>query len=72
MFKTNEVLQLVTDGVESIDGVMTDKPDQDGNYDLYQVEVEHTGPNTIIADFSTINNRGENHDKYMIIVRAIE
>lgn len=71
MFKTYDVIGLINEGIMSIDGVLSDKPDQNGCTDLYQVETE-VSKNVMIADFTTIKHGKESHDKYKITVEAIE
>lgn len=74
MIHTSEVKNMIIDALRELDGVIDNKPDQDGNHDLYFVNVQELG-GSILAEFETWHGMDKNnicHDKYKITVECID
>lgn len=71
MFRTDDVMNLIEEGIMSIDGYISDKPDQNGCCELYTVDT-NSNNNIIEAEFTTYVHGEESHDKYKITVELIE
>lgn len=74
MIKRYEVENMIINALEELDGHMSDKPDEDGNYDLYFV-VTNDYDDYIIVDFQTCHGgdlKNMSHDKYKIKVEYVD
>lgn len=73
LIKKYEVEQMIKDKFSELDGIIEDKSNEDGTYDLYFVETNDENKD-IIVDFITWHNGDKNyqeHNKYRIIVDDI-
>lgn len=71
MFKTHDVMELISEGIHGIDGSISDKQNDDGTYDLYDTKTETNG-NTMTVTLSTLSPKKIEHDKYKITIEPIE
>lgn len=71
MFKTHDVMELMSYGINEIDGKISDKPDDNGNYELYFSDVTADG-NIMYANFTTEIDGKIHEDKYKITVELVE
>lgn len=69
MLKKYEVETMIKNALLEMDGVFSDKPNEDGIYDLYFADVSEDDDNNIVLTFDTyIGNEKIETDKYKIIV----
>lgn len=70
MVKKYEVEQMVKNAVLELDGLIDDKPNPDGTYDMYEVKTEDV-ESGILVEFTTIiggDFENKEHDKYRITI----
>lgn len=70
MFKTHDVIELMSYGIFECDGRVSDEPDENGNYEMYKTNVKSDG-NVMYADFTTECNGKSFTDKYKFTVEYI-
>ncbi len=69
MLKKYEVETMIKNTLLEIDGILSDKPNEDGTYDLYFADVSEDDEHNIILIFDTyIGNKKVETDKYKIKV----
>lgn len=69
MLKKYEVEKMIKDALLQMDGVLSDKPNEDGTYDLYFADVSEDDDHNIILIFDTyVGNEKIETDKYKIKV----
>lgn len=69
MLKKYEVETMIKNALLEIDSIFSDKPNEDGTYDLYFADVSEDDDNNIVLIFDTyIGNEKIETDKYKIIV----
>lgn len=69
MLKKYEVETMIKNALLEIDGIFSDKPNEDGRYDLYFADISEDDDNNIVLTFDTyIGNEKIETDKYKIIV----
>lgn len=69
MLKKYEVETIIENALLEIDGILSDKPNQDGTYDLYFVDVSKDNEYNIVLTFDTyIGNKKIETDRYKIKV----
>lgn len=69
MLKKYEVETMIKDALLQMDGVLSDKPNEDGTYDLYFADVSEDDNSNIILTFDTyIGNKKIETDRYKIKV----
>ena len=69
MLKKYEVETIIKDALLKIDGVLSDKPNEDGTYDLYFADASEDDDHNIVLIFDTyIGNKKIETDNYKIKV----
>lgn len=69
MLKKYEVETMIKDALLKMDGVLSDKPNEDGTYDLYFADVSEDDDHNIVLIFDTyIGNKKIETDSYKIKV----
>ena len=69
MLKKYEVEAMIKSVLLEMDGILSDKPNEDGTYDLYFADVFEDNEHNIIFTFDTyIENKKVETDKYKIKV----
>lgn len=69
MLKKYEVETMIKDALLQMDGVLSDKPNEDGTYDLYFADISEDDNSNIILTFDTyIGNKKIETDRYKIKV----
>lgn len=69
MLKKYEVETMIKNALLEMDGVLSDKPNEDGTYDLYFADVSEDDDNNIVLTFDTyIGNEKTEIDRYKIRV----
>lgn len=69
MLKKYEVETMIKDALFQMDGVLSDKPNEDGTYDLYFADVSEDDDHNIVLIFDTyIGNKKIETDRYKIKV----
>lgn len=69
MLKKYEVETMIKNALLEMDGVLSDKPNEDGTYDLYFVDVSEDDDCNIVLTFDTyIGNEKVETDRYKIKV----
>lgn len=69
MLKKYEVETMIRDALLEMDGVFSDKPDQDGNYEMYFADVSEDDDHNIVLTFDTyVGNEKIETDRYKIKV----
>lgn len=69
MLKKYEVETIIKNTLLEMDGILSDKPNEDGTYDLYFADVSEDDEHNIILIFDTyIGNKKVETDKYKIKV----
>lgn len=69
MLKKYEVETMIKNALLEMDGVFSDKPNEDGTYDLYFADVAEDDNHNIVLTFDTyIGNEKIDIDKYRIKV----
>ena len=69
MLKKYEVETMIIDALLKMDGVLSDKPNEDGTYDLYFADVSKDNEHNIVLTFDTyIGNEKVETDRYKIKV----
>ena len=69
MLKKYEVETMIEDSLLKMDGVLSDKPNEDGTYDLYFADVSKDDDHNIVLTFDTyIGNEKVETDRYKIKV----
>lgn len=67
MLKKYEVETIIKNALLEMDGVFSDKPNEDGTYDLYFVDVSEDDDNNIVLIFDTyVGNEKIETDRYKI------
>lgn len=67
MLKKYEVETIIRDALLELDGVVSDKPNEDGTYDLYFADVSMDDDRNIVLAFDTyIGNEKIDTDRYRI------
>ena len=73
MLKKYEVEAMIKNTLLKMDGVLSDKPNEDGTYDLYFVDVSEDDDHNIVLTFDTyVGNTNIETDKYKIKVEYID
>lgn len=69
MLKKYEVETIIKNALLKVDGILSDKPNQDGTYDLYFADVSEDNEHNIVLTFDTyIGNEKIETDRYKIKV----
>ena len=69
MLKKYEVEEMIKDALLQMDGVFSDKPNEDGTYDLYFADVSEDDDHNIVLTFDTyIEDKKIETDRYKIKV----
>lgn len=72
MLKKYEVETIIRNALLKMDGVLSDKPDQNNNYEMYFADVSEDDDHNIILTFDTyIGNEKIETDKYKIKIEYI-
>ena len=72
MLKKYEVETMINDALLEMDGVLSDKPNEDGTYNLYFADVSTDDEHNIVLTFDTyIGNEKIDTDRYKIKVEYI-
>lgn len=72
MLKKYEVETIIKDALLEMDGVISDKPNEDGTYNLYFADVSEDDDHNIVLTFDTyVGNEKIDTDKYRIKVEYI-
>ena len=67
MLKKYEVETMIKNALLEMDGVFSDKPNEDGTYDLYFADVSEDDNHNVVLTFDTyISNEKIDTDKYRI------
>ena len=73
MLKKYEVETIIKNALLEIDGMLSDKPDQDSNYEMYFADVSEDDNHNIILTFDTyIDNEKIETDKYKIKIEYMQ
>ena len=73
MLKKYEVETMIKNALLEMDGVLSDKPDQDGNYEMYFADVSEDDDNNIVLTFDTyIGNEKIETDRYKINIEYMQ
>lgn len=73
MLAKYEVESMIRNALLEMDGVLSDKPDQDGNYEMYFADVSEDGDHNITLTFDTyVGNEKIETDRYKIKVEYME
>lgn len=73
MLKKYEVETIIRNALLEMDGVLSDKPDQDGNYEMYFADVSEDDDHNILLTFNTyVGNEKVEADRYKIKVEYIQ
>ena len=69
MLKKYEVETMIRNALLEMDGILSDKPNEDGTYDLYFADVSEDDDNNIVLTFDTyVGNEKVETDIYKIKV----
>ena len=69
MLKKYEVETMIRNALLEMDGVRSDKPDQDGNYEMYFADVSEDDDHNIMLTFDTyVRNEKIETDRFKIKV----
>lgn len=72
MLKKYEVETIIKDALLELDGILSDKPNEDGTYDLFFADVSEDEEHNIFLTFDTyIGNEKIETDRYKIKVEYI-
>lgn len=72
MLAKYEVETIIENALLEMDGVISNKPDQDGNYEMYFVDVSEDDNNNIVLTFDTyVGNEKIETDRYKIKVEYV-
>ena len=72
MLKKYEVETMIKNALLEMDGVLSDKPNEDGTYDLYFADISEDDNHNIVFTFDTyIGNKKIETDRYKIKVEHI-
>ena len=72
MLKKYEVETIIKDALLELDGILSDKPNEDGTYDLYFADVSEDEEHNIVLTFDVyIGNEKIETDRYKIKVEYI-
>lgn len=67
MLKKYEVETMIRNALLEMDGIFSDKPDQDGNYEMYFADVSEDDNHNIVLTFDTyVGNEKIETDRYKI------
>ena len=73
VLKKYEVETMIENALLEMDGVLSDKPNEDGTYDLYFADVSKDDDHNIVLTFDTyIGNKKIETDRYRIKVEYIK
>ena len=73
MLKKYEVETIIRNALLEIDGILSDKPDQDGNYEMYFADVTEDDDNNIVLTFDTyVGNEKIETYRYKIKIEYIQ
>ena len=67
-----EIKTMIENALLEMDGVLSDKPDQDGNYEMYFADVSEDDDHNIVLTFDTyVGNEMVETDTYRIKVEHV-
>ena len=73
MLKKYEIELIIKNALLEMDGVLSDKPNEDGTYELYSVDISSDEDNNILLKFDTyVENKKVESDKYKIKVEFVK
>lgn len=73
MLKKYEVETMIKNALLEMDGALSDKPDQDGNYEMYFADVSEDDDHNIVLTFDTyIGNEKIETDRYKIKIEYMQ
>ena len=73
MLKKYEVETMIKNALLKMDGVLSDKPNEDGTYDLYFADVSEDDDHSIVLTFDTyIGNEKIETDRYKINIEYMQ
>ena len=71
MIKKYEIEEIIQNGLYELDGIVSDKPNENGNYDLYSVDI-YKQHNDLICKVTTDNKDYSCVDEYRIKIEYNE
>lgn len=77
MWRDNEILEKIVDCLQEIDGYVSDKPDQNDNYEWYEADIEipktePLTPNIINLQITSHLSDKKDIDKFKIVIERIQ
>jgi hypothetical protein len=73
MLKKYEVETMIRNALLETDGIISDKPDQDGNYEMYFADVSEDDNDNIVLTFDTyVGNEKIETDRYKIKIEYMQ
>ena len=76
MFKRHEVINIIQEAIEDYYNgeVVSDKPNEDGSYDIFTATVQKVNEKSIEINFETVDGLSSkcNKDAYVITVHTLE
>ena len=73
MLKKYEIELIIKNALLEMDGALSDKPNEDGTYESYSVDISSDEDNNILLKFDTyVENKKVESDKYKIKVEFVK